>query len=176
VAFYICVIAHTCTSRLLCRAVVPQPSRLHGFIREAFTTIDDSSPANLYPSTGSPTSLLSLRNGEPAALGLLLNPYLAKTPKILFCPACDQPQDADLELSRVGATQAQSSYYYRHGGNTQLFDNPRAPHTPQLKLANLGNNRNGVPIRGLVIDTMFLCPPELDSFNVKPRTITGKNS
>jgi prepilin-type N-terminal cleavage/methylation domain-containing protein/prepilin-type processing-associated H-X9-DG protein len=129
-----------------------------------------TSPADLYPSTGAPTSLLSLRKGKPVALGLLLDTYLAKTPKVLFCPGCDQPQDADTELSRVGKSQAQGSYYYRHGGNTQLFDDPYAPFTPSLKLNNLGDNRNGVPIRALVIDTMFLCPPGLDAFGVKPRT------
>ena len=31
-------------------------------------------------------------------------------------------------------------------------------------------NRNGLPVRALAIDTLFLCPPELASFNVKPRT------
>ncbi len=129
-----------------------------------------TSPADLYPSTGAPTSLLSIRTGKPVALGLLLNQYLAKTPKVFFCPGCDQPQDADAELARVGKTQAQSSYYYRHGGNTQVFDDPRAPFTPQLKLSNLGDNRDGIPIRALVVDTMFLCPPDLGTFSVKPRT------
>ncbi len=129
-----------------------------------------TSPANLYPATGTPTSLLSLRDGQPVALGLLLDRYLAKTPKVFFCPGSDQTEDADAELAKVGKTQAQSSYYYRHGGNTQLFDNPRSPPDPNLRLANLGNNRKGEPIRALVMDTMFLCPSELDAFNVRPRT------
>jgi prepilin-type N-terminal cleavage/methylation domain-containing protein len=81
-----------------------------------------TSPADLYPSTGAPTSLLSLYNGTPAGLGLLLPQHLSTQPKVLFCPASDQPIDATKELARVGTTQAQGSYYYRHGGNTKLFD------------------------------------------------------
>src|SRR5579862_7163566 len=53
------------------------------------------SPADLYPSTGAPTSLISLQTGAPVALGLLLQQYLASDPKVLFCPAGDQPLDAD---------------------------------------------------------------------------------
>lgn len=129
-----------------------------------------TSPSNLYPSTGAPTSLLSLRDGSPVALGLLLDKYLSRTPKVLFCPGADQTEDADAELAKVGTTQAQGSYYYRHGGNTQLFDNPRTSTEPSLRLFSLGDNRNGLPIRAIVIDTMFLAPPDLDTFNVKPRT------
>jgi len=52
-----------------------------------------------------------------------------------------------------------------------LFDNPAVPEEPaHLLLANLGNNRNGQPIRALAIDTQFLSPADLASFNVKPRT------
>ena len=127
-----------------------------------------TSPANLYPSTGAPTSLLSLQSGAPVGLGLLLK-YLA-VPKVLFCPGCDQPVDADAELAKVGHTQAQGSYYYRHAGNTQLFDTTANADAPHLRLADLGDNRNGQPIRALVIDNLFLCPPDLDSFNVKPRS------
>src|SRR5256885_4836240 len=86
-----------------------------------------TSPADFYPSTGAPTSLLSLRSGAPAALGLLLQQYLATQPRVLFCPGSDQPLDADVELSRVGNTQAQGSYYYRHAGATNLFDSPNMP-------------------------------------------------
>jgi hypothetical protein len=104
-------------------------------------------------------------------LGLLLQRHLADQPKVLFCPGVDQPVDADAELGKVGRFQAQGSYYYRHGGNTQLFDTPGAGNPPpHLQLANLGNNRDGRPIRALAIDTQFLCPPDLDSFNIKPRT------
>ena len=130
-----------------------------------------TSPADFYPSTGSPTSLLSLRSGTPVGLGLLLQQYLAAQPKVLFCPGIDQPLDAQAELSKVGTNQAQGSYYYRHGGNTQLFDNPAVPPSSEnLKIDNLGLNRNGQPIRALLIDTLFLCPEDLAIFNVKPRT------
>jgi prepilin-type N-terminal cleavage/methylation domain-containing protein/prepilin-type processing-associated H-X9-DG protein len=130
-----------------------------------------TSPANFYPSTGAPTSLLSLQSGEPVALGLLLHRYLVKQPKVLFCPATDQLVDTDAELAKVGNTQAQGSYYYRHGGATNLFDNPANTGPPEhIRLDHLGDNRNGVPIRALVIDTVFLCPPELATFNVKQRT------
>ena len=130
-----------------------------------------TSPSDLYPSTGAPTSLISLRSGPAVALGLLLQQHLASQPKVLFCPGTDQPLDSDLELSRVGTTQAQSSYYYRHAGVTALFDNQNTNPIPDhIVLDKLGNNRNGQPIRALVIDTQFLCPPDLESFNIKPRT------
>ncbi|HEX5220844.1 MAG TPA: prepilin-type N-terminal cleavage/methylation domain-containing protein [Verrucomicrobiae bacterium] len=130
-----------------------------------------TNPANFYPSSGAPTSLLSLQSGAPAGLGLLLQSHLAVQRRVLFCPASDQPLDADTELANVGFNQAQGSYYYRHAGNTQLFDNPYTEFIPEhIHLDRLGDNRDGVPIRALAIDTMFLCPPELEVFNVKPRT------
>jgi prepilin-type N-terminal cleavage/methylation domain-containing protein/prepilin-type processing-associated H-X9-DG protein len=130
-----------------------------------------TSPNDFYPSTGAPTSLISLRSGPPVGLGLLLQQYLAQQPKVLFCPGTDQPLDSELELSRVGMTQAQSSYYYRHAGVTTLFDNQNTNPIPEhILLDKLGANRNGAPIRALVIDTQFLCPPDLESFNIKPRT------
>ena len=130
-----------------------------------------TSPADLYPSTGAPTSLLSLQSGLPVGLGLLLAQNLAAQPRVLFCPGSDQTLDADKELGRVGNTQAQGSYYYRHAGATNLFDNPLAPAVPEhLRLDNLGLNRDGLPIRALAIDTQFLCPPELAAFNVRSRT------
>ena len=128
-----------------------------------------SHPAEFYPSTGSPTTLLSLRSGAPVGLGLLLKSHLAQTPKVLFCPGSDQPVDAGAELARVGTTQAQSSYYYRHGGVAQLFHTPPAE-PPSVKLASPGENRNGKPIRALAMDTQFLCSPSLETYNVKPRT------
>src|SRR5688572_6031984 len=73
-----------------------------------------TSPANFYPSTGAPTSLLSLQNGAPVGLGLMLRSHLAQQPKVLFCPGVDQIIDADTELSKVGTNQAQGSYFYRH--------------------------------------------------------------
>lgn len=128
-----------------------------------------TNPASFYTSTGAPTSLLSLQSGAPAALGLLLETYLAATPRVLFCPGTDQPVDASAELAKVGRQQAQGSYYYRHGGNTALFDTPSTV-IPDIRLFNMGNNRNGQPVRALVLDTEFLCPPDLAPFNVKPRT------
>ena len=130
-----------------------------------------TSPTDFYPSTGAPTSLLSLRSGAPAGLGLLLPQFLASQPKVLFCPGSDQPVDAEAELAKVGTNQAQGSYYYRHAGNTQLFDSPGTNGRPDhLLLDRLGDNRNGRPIRALAIDSQFLCPPDLATYNVKPRT------
>jgi prepilin-type N-terminal cleavage/methylation domain-containing protein/prepilin-type processing-associated H-X9-DG protein len=126
-------------------------------------------PAEFYPSTGSPTSLLSLRSGTPVALGLLLKSHLAQKPKVLFCPGADQALDTDAEMAKVGTNQAQSSYYYRHGGITQLFYTP--PQEPDsTRLDSPGNNRNGKPIRALAVDSQFLCSPAVAAFNVKPRT------
>ncbi len=130
-----------------------------------------TSPFDLYPSTGAPTSLISLGNGAPAALGLLLQSYVAGQPKVLFCPGSDQFLDTDAQLAQVGLGQAQCSYYYRHAGNTLLFDNPATPFLPvHIKLDNLGANRNGLPIRALAIDTEFLCGPGLAPYNVVPST------
>lgn len=130
-----------------------------------------TSPSDFYPSTGAPTSLISLRSGAPVGLGLLLQQHLCNQPKVLFCPGSDQPLDADVELAKVGHSQAQCSYYYRHGGNTQPFDMPNTSVTAEhIKLDRLGDNRNGVPIRALVMDSQFLCSPDLEDFNVKPRT------
>jgi prepilin-type N-terminal cleavage/methylation domain-containing protein len=136
-----------------------------------------TSPASFYPSTGAPTSLLSLRDGQPVGLGLMLDSALAKEPRVLFCPGTDQPIDAAVELGRIGTSQAQGSYYYRHGGNTRLFDSVGAPFLPEhIQLDSLGANRNGDPIRSLVMDTQFLCPETLASFNVRPRTHHGRRN
>src|SRR5437588_10254224 len=86
-----------------------------------------TSPSDFYPSTGAPTSLLSLQTGAPVALGLLLAQHSTSQPRVLFCPGTDQFLDAATELEKVGTNQAQGSYYYRHAGNTLLFDNPTAP-------------------------------------------------
>lgn len=128
-----------------------------------------SHPADFYPSTGSPTSLLSLRNGVPVGLGLLLANQLGRTPRVLFCPGADQVIDADAELANVGTSQAQSSYYYRHGGVTQLFYTP--PVEPEsIGLENPGLNRNGKPIRALAMDSQILCSTAVATYNVKPHT------
>jgi prepilin-type N-terminal cleavage/methylation domain-containing protein/prepilin-type processing-associated H-X9-DG protein len=126
-----------------------------------------TSPMNLYPSTGAPTSLISLGSGAPVGLGLLLSQQLAEQPKVLFCPGSDQRLDADKQLANVGVRQALSSYYYRHAGNTQMFGgvNLTAP-----KLDDLGSNRNGNPVRALVIDTQFLAPPGMATYGISPST------
>ncbi len=130
-----------------------------------------SNPSDFYPSTGAPTSLVSLQSGAPVGLGLMLSQQLSAQPKVIFCPGSDQPLDADAELAKVGVYQAQSGYYYRHSGNTLLHDTFAATNAPaHLQLDNLGDNRNGLPIRALAIDTIFLCPPDLATYGVKPTT------
>jgi len=128
------------------------------------------SPADFYPSTGAPTSLVSLRDGKPVGLGLLLAEHLSRQPKVIFCPDPDQHISADTELANVGVRQAQCSYYYRHASVTRLFDSRTKPPPYRVALSNLGLNRNGRPVRALAIDTQFLCPPDLAEFNVKPHT------
>ncbi len=131
-----------------------------------------TSPFDLYPSTGAPTSLISLGNGTPVGLGLLLKEHLCNQPKVLFCPSSDQPMDATAQLANVGTRQAQCSFYYRHAGNTNLFDNPNVGLAPpeNIRLDELGNNRNGVPIRALAIDTQFLCSSGMATFGITPST------
>lgn len=127
-------------------------------------------PIDLYTSTGAPTSLISLSSGAPVGLGLMLSGSLASQPKVLFCPAADQPLDADAQLKEVGVGQAQCSYYYRHAGNTNLFD-ATGPLVPDhIRLDNLGNNDHGQPIRALAIDTEFLCPAGWTMFDITPST------
>ena len=135
----------------------------YGPIAPAFT-----SPFDLYPSTGAPTSLVSLGSGAPVALGLMLNLGLAGQPNVLFCPGSDQRLDVATQLTNVGVRQAQSSYYYRHAGNTLLFDSPtnNLTNPDHIQLDNLGNNRNGFPIRALAMDTQFLCPPAMGTFGI----------
>jgi hypothetical protein len=128
-------------------------------------------PLDLYTSTGAPTSLISLANGAPVGLGLMLAGPLASQPRALFCPGSDQPLNDDAELAQVGAGQAQGSYYYRHAGNTNLFDLPGSTLAPNnVKLDSLGNNRRGLPIRALAIDAQFLCPAGWSMFNITPST------
>lgn len=135
-----------------------------------------TSPMDFYTATGAPTSLVSLGSGtplgQPVGLGLLLQHYLASQPKALFCPASDQFLSADNQLALVGVGQAQCSYYYRHGGNTNLFDNVSSAQSPppRIRLDNLGNNRNGFPIRALALDTQFLCPPSASVYGIVPST------
>ena len=130
-----------------------------------------TSPASFYPSTGTPTSLLSLQSGEVVGLGLLLSQALASQPRVMFCPGTDKPVDAQAELAKVGRLQAQGSYYYRHGGNTQIFDNPASPWPPPpVRLESLGLNRDQQPLTALAMDVQYECPPDLAAFNVVPRS------
>ncbi len=127
--------------------------------------------ANFYPSTGAPTSLISLVDGQPVALGLLLQSHVGNQPKVLFCPGSDQLVDTDAELGKIGIGQAQGSFYYRHASNTRLYDDPYTNSIPaQPRMESLGLNRNGAPVQALALDTEFLCPPTLVNFGVKPRT------
>ena len=127
-------------------------------------------PANFYPSTGAPTSLLSLQSGEPVALGLLLKQHLAAQPRVLFCPGSDQQINAKTELARVGVKQAQGSYFYRHNGKTALTDAPNEPAPANIHLDNLGTNRLGGHIRALAMDAQYLVSPDMAMFGVKPNT------
>lgn len=128
------------------------------------------SPSDFYPSTGAPTSLVSLRSGKPVGLGLLLSGYLSDQPRVLFCPDSDQRISADEELAEVGIGQAECGYYYRHASITRLFDSASDPPPQRVALSNPGRNRNGRAIRALVMDTQFLCPEDLGKFSVYPRT------
>jgi prepilin-type N-terminal cleavage/methylation domain-containing protein len=128
------------------------------------------SPSDFYPSTGAPTSLVSLRSGKPVGLGLLLAEHLSSQPKVIFCSDPDQSVSADTELANVGVRQAQCSYYYRHASVTRLFDSPTDPTPHHIALSDLGRNRKGQPVRALAIDTQFLCSSDLAEFNVKPHT------
>jgi len=129
-----------------------------------------TSPLDFYPSTGAPTSLISLGSGAPVGLGLLLSQQLGAQRKVLFCPGSDQPLDVDAQLANVGTRQAQCSFYYRHAGNTQIFDKAGANSPSAPKLDALGNNRNGVPLRALAVDVQFLCSPGMATFGISPST------
>lgn len=123
--------------------------------------------SNFYTVTGNVTSLLSLEDGAPVGLGLLLEAYLAHQPEVLFCPGADQPSEATDQLARVGTRQAQSDFYYRHASVAQLTGSPGPV---QIRLSRLGRNRNGQRIRALVSDVQFLAHESLAAFQVKTRT------
>jgi prepilin-type N-terminal cleavage/methylation domain-containing protein/prepilin-type processing-associated H-X9-DG protein len=127
---------------------------------------------DFYPSTGAPTSLISLSNGKPVGLGLLLKEELAQQPRVLFCPDSDQPMDEDAELANVGRQQAQSSYYYRHASVARQYDPPgvNVMSPDHIQLDDLGSNRNGQGICALVMDTQFLVPAGFTAFGITPRT------
>jgi prepilin-type N-terminal cleavage/methylation domain-containing protein len=123
--------------------------------------------SNFYTVTGDVTSLLSLEDGAPVGLGLLLDDYLSHQPTVLFCPGADQPSEAREQLAKVGQAQAQSDYYYRHASVALLSGTPKITH---IKLSNLGRNSKGQPIAALVTDVQFLAHPSLAAFQVKTRT------
>ncbi len=122
---------------------------------------------NLYPRKGIVTNLISLQNAQPVGLGLLLKVYLADTPEALFCPGSDQPVDVAGELAKVGVSQAQGSYFYRHGSGSSLAADTDTTHT---KLDRLGKNRNGKKIRALAMDTQMLVHPSYAPFGIVTRT------
>ena len=123
--------------------------------------------SNFYTVTGNVTSLLSLEDGAPVGLGLLLDHYLSYQPQVLFCPGADQPSEAETQLKRVGYAQAQSDYYYRHASVALLTGKPSTYH---IRLSDLGYNSKGKKISALVTDVQFLAHPSLAAFQVKTRT------
>ena len=123
--------------------------------------------SNFYTVTGNVTSLLSLEDGAPVGLGLLLDGYLSHQPTVLFCPGADQPSEAREQLDRVGQAQAQSDFYYRHASVALLTGTPKSLH---IRLSDLGRNSKGSPIAALVSDVQFLAHPSLAAFQVKTRT------
>lgn len=122
---------------------------------------------NFYTVTGDVTSLLSLEDGAPVGLGLLLDGYLAHQPTVLFCPGADQPSEAKEQLARVGQAQTQSDFYYRHASVALLSGKPNISH---IRLSDLGRNSKDQPISALVTDVQFLAHPSLAAFRVKTRT------
>ena len=131
------------------------------------------SPFNFYPATGNTTSLISLMDGKPVALGLMLDRQLSNIKKILFCPDVDQDSYASLQLSLVGVRQAQCDYYYRHASGNSVFTPSDTHH---LKIGNLGLNSNGFPIRALALDVNFVTLPGLSVYGIFTRTCHGGDS
>jgi prepilin-type N-terminal cleavage/methylation domain-containing protein len=119
--------------------------------------------SNFYPGTGIVTSLLSLEDGAPVGLGLLLKAYLAHQPTVLFCPGADQASEARQQLAKVGHAQAQSDYYYRHASVALLTG---IPDWYYVRRSNLGHDG----IAALVTDVQFKAHPSLAAFQVKTRT------
>ena len=123
--------------------------------------------SNFYTVTGNVTSLLSLEDGAPVGLGLLLKNYVSHQQMVFFCPGADQPSEAREQLARVGTGQAQSDYYYRHASVALLTGTPDTSHT---RLSSLGRNSQGRPIAALAADVQFLAHSSLAAFDVKTRT------
>lgn len=129
--------------------------------------------SNFYTVTGNVTSLLSLEDGAPVGLGLMLDSYLSDQSKVLFCPGADQPSEAEEQLARVGTAQAQCDFYYRHASVSLLTGTPKKFYN---KLSDLGWNSKGRPIAALVADVQFLAHQSLAAFQVKTRTSHKKAS
>ena len=131
---------------------------------------DAATSTNFYPVTGFITSLLSREAGDPIGLGLLLDRHLAHKPEVLFCPGADSALISEAQLQLVGRAQSQSSYWYRHGSAIRYVQNPvtgrELVQNDHIRLADLGANRDGAPIRALAMDTNFLADPSLQSFGV----------
>jgi prepilin-type N-terminal cleavage/methylation domain-containing protein len=129
--------------------------------------------SNFYTVTGNVTSLLSLEDGAPVGLGLLLKSFLSHQSRVLFCPGADQPSEAEEQLARVGTAQAQCDYYYRHASVALLSGTPDKFH---IKLSDLGRNSKGRTIAALVSDVQFLAHQSLAAFQVKTRTSHRKTA
>ena len=80
-----------------------------------------------------------------------------------------------MELAKVGHTQAEGDYYYRHGSNVSLSDNGLPPTTAHIRLNNLGLNRNGQPIRALVMDQNFWADPNDPNWAARWGLVTRTN-
>ena len=130
-----------------------------------------ASAGNFYPFRGSPTSLLSLDTGAPVGIGLVLERYLRANAMVVFCPGADQPYGLEQELTKIGKSQAQGSFYYRHASVVSIADPVATGGAPaHIALRRLGTNRNGKPVRALAMDSQFLAPVALSSFNIFSRT------
>jgi len=128
---------------------------------------------NFYPVTGNVTSLISIQTGEPCGLGLLLDRYLANTPKVLFCPGAEPTDMSDAQLAVFGTGQSQSDYYYRHASGGDAYTEPPTTH---LKVTNLGRNSEGFAVRSLAIDVQFIADPALGVLGINTRTAHGGKS
>jgi prepilin-type N-terminal cleavage/methylation domain-containing protein/prepilin-type processing-associated H-X9-DG protein len=122
---------------------------------------------SFYPVTGDVTSLISLFDGQPVGLGLMMELQLAKNPKVLFCPDVDQDYWAQLQIEQIGKSQAQSDYYYRHASLARLNGKPTPDH---VKLSNLGLNSKELPIRALAMDVNFLAVDAMAMLGAPLRT------
>lgn len=125
------------------------------------------SATNFYPLTGNVTSLISLQNGAPVGLGLLLDNYLDGKKQLLFCPGADEKWDTSASLAAVGVSQVEGSYYYRHASVASL-SGPLP--IPRMQVGRLGKNRKGRSIRCIVMDSQFLAPASMAVFNLQSRT------